>query len=170
MGVSSSILYINLSSFFLSLVLDLNHVFVSHLNFSVPPEHSLIVNNKNKYALWPSVAVSGCSFFQAVGHQSMCTLCKGYKETHRAMHMVSEDPLSHLRQHRPMCSPLKASCCFSNLKHLDPSPLSLQTKTDKANCTGLLSLIHHSNAQCSRKTQLSFSPIFYSSFIWHKLY
>ena len=109
--------------------------------------------------------LSGCRQSERV-----CTVWKGYIETQRTGPMISKNTHSHHRQHRPMCSLLKASFCFSNLKHLDPSPLSLQTKTDKANCTGLYSLIHHPNIQCSPKTQSRFSPIFFSSIIWHKLY
>lgn len=107
--------------------------------------------------------LSDCRRSGRVAH----TVWKGYKETQRTMPMISKDTHSHLRQHRPYVFPAQNT---PNPKHLDPSPLSLQTKTDEANCTGLHSLIHHSNISVLRKPGQNFSPIFFSSLIWHKLH
>lgn len=43
------------------------------LNFPVPPEHSLISNNKTSYALWSSGQFLD-ALSQAAGNQSMCTV------------------------------------------------------------------------------------------------
>lgn len=136
------------------------------LNFSVSPEHSLISNNKNSYALCSSGQFLDDLSFRLLAIRA-CSQCEQCTKRH-----TEPCPWS-VRTHWAISdnTDLRVPCCWlSNLKHLDSSPLPLQTKTGKANCTGLYSLIHHSNIWCSLRTQLSVYSVFLSSLIWHKLY